>query len=95
MQPYEQRYKPWRYLQQAVEVDWIDAAVHAEELAEFYSTPTPKGWPEPKNGKLHLIDWMIFTIAGVQYLYPEPKHESYSSTTHYNLWYKKNIPNLR
>ena len=27
----------------AVEVDQIDAAVLAEELAEIYSTPTPKG----------------------------------------------------
>ena len=47
MQPYEQRYKPWRYLQQAVEVDQIDVAILAEELAEelveIYSTPTPKG----------------------------------------------------
>ena len=43
MQPYEQRYKPWRFLQQAVEVDRIDAAIFAEELAEIYSTPTPKG----------------------------------------------------
>ena len=34
---------------QAVEVDQIDAAVLAEELAEIYSTPTPKGWPEPKK----------------------------------------------
>ena len=34
---------------QAVEVDRIDAAVLAEELAEIYSTPTPKGWPEPKK----------------------------------------------
>ena len=49
MQPYEKRYKPRRYVQQAVEVDWIDAAVLAEELAEIYSTPTPKGWPEPKK----------------------------------------------
>ena len=23
--------------------------VLAEELAEIYSTPTPKGWPEPKK----------------------------------------------
>ena len=49
MQPYEQRYKTWRYLQQAVEVDRIDAAILAEELAKIYSTPTPKGWPEPKK----------------------------------------------
>ena len=34
---------------QAVEVDRIDAAIHAEELAEIYSTPTPKGWPKPKK----------------------------------------------
>ena len=34
---------------QVVEVDRIDAAVLAEELAEIYSTPTPKGWPEPKK----------------------------------------------
>jgi len=32
-----------------VEVDQIDAAVLAEELAEIYSTPTPKEWPEPKK----------------------------------------------
>ena len=34
---------------QAVEVDRINAAVLAEELAKIYSTPTPKGWPEPKK----------------------------------------------
>ena len=44
---------------QAVEVDWIDVAVLAEELAEIYSTPTPKGWPEPKKViDLYLIDWL-------------------------------------
>ena len=32
-----------------MEVDRINAAVLAEELAEIYSTPTPKGWPEPKK----------------------------------------------
>jgi hypothetical protein len=48
-----------------VEVDWIDAVVLAEELAEIYSTPTPKGWLEPKKViDLYLIDWMSFTIAG-------------------------------
>ena len=77
------------------EVGRTDAALLAEELAEIYSTPTPKGWHRAKKSKLYLINWMSFIIAGVQYLYPEPKHESYSSTTHYNLWYKKNIPNLR
>ena len=50
---------------QAVEVDRIDAAILAEELAEIYSTPTPKGWPEQKKSKLYLIDCVSFTIAGV------------------------------
>ena len=30
-------------------VDRTDAALLAEELAEIDSTPTPKGWPEPKK----------------------------------------------
>ena len=49
MELYKQKYKSWRYLQQAVEVDRIDAAILAKELTEIYSTPTPKGWPEPKK----------------------------------------------
>ena len=54
-----------------MEVDRIDAAVLAEELAEIYSTPTPKGCPEPKKvNNLYLIDCVSFTIVGVQYLYP-------------------------
>ena len=70
------------------EVGRTDAALLVEELAEIYTTPTPKGWHGAKKSKLYLIDWMSFAIAGVQYLYPEPKHESYLSTTHYNLWHK-------
>ena len=67
------------------EVDRTDAALLADELIEIYSTPTPKGWLEPKKVRnLYLIDCVSFTIAGVQYLYLEPKHESYSSMTHYN-----------
>ena len=62
-----------------------DAAQLVEELAGIYSTPTPKAWHGAKKTKLYLIDWMSFTIAGVQYLFPKPKHESYLSTTHYNL----------
>ena len=31
------------------EVGRTDAALLAEELAEIYSTPTSKGWPEPKK----------------------------------------------
>ena len=80
-----------------MEFDRIDAAILAKELAEIYSTPTPKGWPEPKKViDLYLIDWLFFfTIAGVWYLYPESNNEPYLSTTQYNLWHNKNIPNLR
>ena len=42
------------------EVDRTDVALLAKELTEIYSTPTPKGWPEPKKGKLYLIVWMFF-----------------------------------
>ena len=31
------------------EVDRIDAVLLVEELAEIYSTPTPKGWCEAKK----------------------------------------------
>ena len=49
-----------------MEVDRIDDVILAEELAEIYSTPTPKGWPEPKKvNDLYLIDCVYFTIAGV------------------------------
>ena len=69
-----------------LEVSRTDAALLAEELAEIYSTPTPKGWPEPKKvNDLYLIDCVSFTLARVQYLYPEPTHESYLSTTHHNF----------
>ena len=73
-----------------MEVDQIDAAVLAEELAEIYSTPTPKGWSEPKKvNNWYLIDCVSFTIAGVRYLYPESKHEFYSIMIRYNLWHKR------
>ena len=42
---------------QAVEIDWIDAAILAEELAEIYSTTTPKGVTgAEKVSNLYLID---------------------------------------
>ena len=31
------------------EVGQTDAALLDKELAEIYSTSTPKGWPEPKK----------------------------------------------
>ena len=41
------------------EVGQTNAALLAEELAEIYSTPTPKGWPELKKViDLYLIDWL-------------------------------------
>ena len=47
-----------------MEVDRIDAVVLAEELTEIYSTPTPKGWPEPKKViDLYIGLIMSFTIA--------------------------------
>ena len=67
-----------------------DVALLAEELAEIYSTPTPKGWPEPKKvNNLYWIDCVSFTIAEVQYLYPEPMHDSYLTMTHHNFWPKR------
>ena len=42
-----------------------DAALLAEELAEIYSTPTPKGWPEPKKvNYLYLIDCVFYNSRG-------------------------------
>ena len=77
-------------------VGQTDAALLAKELVEIYSTPTPKGWPEPKKVIDFVFDWLIiFTIAGVWYLYPKSKNEPYSSTTQYNLWHNENLPNLR
>ena len=47
------------------EVGWTDAAQLAEELAEIYSTPTPKGWPEPKKvNDLYLIDRVLYNSWG-------------------------------
>ena len=55
-------------------VEQIDVALLVKELVEIYSTPTPKGCHEAEK-RIVLVDWLFFTIAGVQYLYPEPKHE--------------------
>ena len=59
------------------EVDQIDTALFVEELVEIYSTPTPKGWREAKKSIWYWLIGCPYTIAEVQYLYPEPKHESY------------------
>ena len=36
-------------LTEKLEVDRMDAALLVEELAEIYSTPTPKGWREAEK----------------------------------------------
>ena len=38
------------------EVDQTDAALLVEELTEIYTTPTPKGWSEPKSKGTYLVD---------------------------------------
>ena len=49
-----------------MEVDRIDVAILAEELTEIYSTPTPKGWPEPKKvNDLYIRLIVSLTIAGL------------------------------
>ena len=46
-----------------------DAALLVEALTEIYSTPTPKGWPEPEKGKLYLIDWMsLYNSRGLIFI---------------------------
>jgi len=69
-----------------------------KELIEIYSTPTPKGWPEPKSKDTCLVDRceMSITIAGVYYLYPRFAYESWSNKTGYeNLEKKTKLHNLR
>ena len=52
-----------------MEVDRIDAAVLAKELTEIYSTPTPKGWPEPKKVIDFVFDWlMIYNSRGLVFI---------------------------
>ena len=44
------------------EIGQTDVALLVEELAEIYSTSTPKGWPEPKKvSNLYWIDCVFFT----------------------------------
>ena len=49
MQPYKQGICRDRYSQTNQRLDLTDAALLAEELVKNYSTPTPKGWREPKS----------------------------------------------
>ena len=43
------------------QVSQTDAALLAEQLAEFYSTPTPKWWPDPKKvNDFYLINCVLY-----------------------------------
>ena len=77
------------------EVDRIDAALLVEELAEIYSTPTPKGWR--KGEKVIGIDWFWSLL---QY----PGSNIYTQNLNMNptqirlitiFGIKENVPNLR
>ena len=79
-----------------MEVDRIDAAVLAEELADIYSTPTPKGWSEPKKViDLYLIDCCLYNSQGfdiyIRDLNINPTRARFVTILDIN----KNSPNLR
>ena len=47
------------------EVGRTDVALLGKELTEIYSTPTPKGWLEPKKvNDLYLIDCIFYNRRG-------------------------------
>ena len=73
----------------------VDAALLVEELAEIYSTPTPKGWREAE--KSNCIDWLVVCLQW-------PGSNIYTQNLNMNptqIWLiiilvvKENIPNLR
>ena len=46
-----------------------DEALLAKELIEIYSTPTPKGWPEPKKvNNWYLIDCVLYNSWGLIFI---------------------------
>ena len=51
------------------EVGRTDVAKLAEELAEIYSTPTPKGWPELKKvSTLYWIDCVLYNSQALIFI---------------------------
>ena len=79
-----------------MEVDWIDAAVLAEELTEIYSTPTPKAWPEPKKIIDFVFDWlMILQKPGFAIYTWSLKTNLTQIRPNTILWYEGNISILR
>jgi len=62
-------------------VGWTDAALLAEELTDIYSTPTPKGWLEPKKVSiLYLIDCVSSIQWPEVYIYTLGWHKSPNHT---------------
>ena len=73
----------------------VDVALFVEELAEIYSTPTPKGWREAE--KRNCIDWLVVCLQW-------PGSNIYTRNLNMNptqirlitiLGTKENIPNLK
>ena len=89
MQPYKQKYKPWRYLQTS------RRSAGPMQPYSLKNSSRSTLLLLLRVGRSQKSKWLIFdwlwssTIAGVYYLYPEPMHESYLSTTHYNLRHKR------
>ena len=79
-----------------MEVNRIDAAVLAEELTEIYSTPTPKGWPEPKKvSNLYLIDCVSLQKPGSD-IYTRSLNMNPARARLVTIFgIEENIPNLR
>ena len=51
------------------EVGQTDAALLTEELIEIYSTPTPKGWSEPKKvSNLYLIGCVFYNSRALIFI---------------------------
>ena len=79
-----------------MEVDRINAAILVEELAEIYSTPTPKGWPELKKViDLYLIDCCLYNSRGFDIYTRDLNMNPTRARFVTILGINKNIPNLR
>ena len=79
-----------------MEVDRIDVAVLAEELAEIYSTPTPKGGRSRKSKLLvYWIDWFFLQWPRLD-IYTESLNMNPTRARFVTIFgINENIPNLR
>ena len=78
------------------EVSQTDAALLAEEFTEIYSTPTPKGWLEPKKVRnLYLIDCVLLQWPGSN-IYTRSLNMNPTRARLITIFgIEENIPNLR